>query len=312
MIVLLSGAAMFAAAPGITVTAVNDAGRPVAGIRVELQSKAGSGVPPAILTDDHGRAVLTDLRLEVYQVTITGAGYQTVTKEVDLSAGQSVSIDVTLTPALARKESIEVKETASPVEEGASPPASISGAAVKQLPSRPATVSDALPMTPGVAREPGGALVISASPEHRSALIVNSADVTDPGTGQFGLTVPIDSVQAIERISISLPGRIRALHGRTGFGRDPPRRREVEVGAERSAPRVPHPQLAPPGSEDRHPPVEFRRPGDRGQAVPFRGLRICGPQDRPSMSCLSRTTRSGSRASTHSASSIGFRPAAIS
>ncbi|HVY93345.1 MAG TPA: hypothetical protein VHA14_11370, partial [Bryobacteraceae bacterium] len=47
------------------------------------------------------------------------------------------------------------------------------------------------------AREPGGALVISASPEHRNAMIVNSADVTDPGTGQFGLTVPIDSVQAL-------------------------------------------------------------------------------------------------------------------
>ena len=40
-------------------------------------------------------------------------------------------------------------------------------------------------------------LVISASAEHRSALIVNSADVTDPATGQFGLTVPIDSVEAM-------------------------------------------------------------------------------------------------------------------
>ena len=28
-------------------------------------------------------------------------------------------------------------------------------------------------------------------------LIVNSADVTDPATGQFGLTVPIDSVEAV-------------------------------------------------------------------------------------------------------------------
>ena len=50
---------------------------------------------------------------------------------------------------------------------------------------------------PGVVREPGGALIISASAEHRSALIVNSADVTDPATGQFGLTVPIDSVEAL-------------------------------------------------------------------------------------------------------------------
>jgi hypothetical protein len=35
---------------------------------------------------------------------------------------------------------------------------------------------------PGVVRSPGGGLVISAAGEHPSALIVNSADVTDPAT----------------------------------------------------------------------------------------------------------------------------------
>jgi len=48
-----------------------------------------------------------------------------------------------------------------------------------------------------VVREPGGGLILSSSPENRSALIVNSADVTDPATGQFGLTVPIDSVEVL-------------------------------------------------------------------------------------------------------------------
>src|ERR1035438_9174887 len=70
-------------------------------------------------------------------------------------------------------------------------------ALAKEMPNRPATVADALPLVPGVVREPGGGLRISDSPENRSALIVNSADVTDPGTGQFGLTVPMDSVQTI-------------------------------------------------------------------------------------------------------------------
>ena len=52
-------------------------------------------------------------------------------------------------------------------------------------------------MVPGVIRKPDGGLEISGSPEHHSSLIVNSADVTDPATGQFGLTVPIDSVQSV-------------------------------------------------------------------------------------------------------------------
>src|SRR5271157_4526343 len=70
-------------------------------------------------------------------------------------------------------------------------------ATAEDLPSQPATVSDALPMIPGVVRSPGGGLMISAAAEHRSAMIVNSSDVTDPATGQFGLTVPIDSVETV-------------------------------------------------------------------------------------------------------------------
>ena len=46
-------------------------------------------------------------------------------------------------------------------------------------------------------REPGGGLILSSAPEHRAALIVNSADVTDPASGQFGSTIPIDSVEIL-------------------------------------------------------------------------------------------------------------------
>src|SRR5206468_9269238 len=93
--------------------------------------------------------------------------------------------------------SIDVKDAANPIEQGATLPATVSGRIARELPSRPATVADALPLIPGVVREPGGGLRISDSAEHRSALIVNSADVTDPATGQFGITVPMDSVQTM-------------------------------------------------------------------------------------------------------------------
>ena len=86
---------------------------------------------------------------------------------------------------------------ATPVDSGSSATVELPTDQVKELPSRPATVADALPMVPGVVRKPDGGLEISGSPEHRSSLIVNSADVTDPATGQFGLTVPIDSVQSV-------------------------------------------------------------------------------------------------------------------
>jgi hypothetical protein len=48
--------------------------------------------------------------------------------------------------------------------------------------------------------------------------VVNSADVTDPATGQFGLTVPIDSVQAIDFYQTPFLAEFGRFNGRAGFG----------------------------------------------------------------------------------------------
>ncbi len=59
------------------------------------------------------------------------------------------------------------------MEEGATTSNTLSAKTAKELPGRPATVSDALPMLPGVVRRPDGGLQISSAGEHRSAMIVN-------------------------------------------------------------------------------------------------------------------------------------------
>ncbi|MCU1232864.1 MAG: hypothetical protein JWP63_831 [Candidatus Solibacter sp.] len=174
---------------------VSDQGKlAVPGVRVQL--KSGDAAPVVTDTDVNGKATFHELKPGKYQVSIAQKGFEPVEREVDLAPGGLAALDVTLTPSL-EKTQIEVKGEASTVEQGSSPATTVTGQLAKELPNRPATVADALPLVPGVVREPGGALRISDSPENRSALIVNSADVTDPGTGQFGLTVPIDSVQTL-------------------------------------------------------------------------------------------------------------------
>ena len=107
----------------------------------------------------------------------------------------SSAIELTLVPTLARHEQIEVHDNVTPLEEGASPPSTVTPQLARELPQRPSTVTDVLPLVPGVLRATTGGLQISGAGEHRGALIVNSADVTDPATGQFGLTVPVDVVE---------------------------------------------------------------------------------------------------------------------
>jgi hypothetical protein len=65
------------------------------------------------------------------------------------------------------------------------------------LPNRPATVADALPLVPGVVRSADGQIIIDGGGEHKSAFVVNGTDVTEPATGRFGMTVPVDSVESL-------------------------------------------------------------------------------------------------------------------
>jgi hypothetical protein len=199
-VLLLWPAAAHAAAPpaelSIEVSVVDPANQPVPGVRVEL--KAGQATVSAAVTDRNGHARFTELKPAHYEIAAAKDGFETTQKsDLDLSQSVSASIELTLVPALARRDSVEVKGTAAPVDEGGSAPSDLHVHTVKELPGRPETVTDALPLLPGVVRDQNGGLLLSAAGEHRSALIVNSADVTDPATGQFGLTVPIDSVETL-------------------------------------------------------------------------------------------------------------------
>jgi hypothetical protein len=181
--------------PVIDVTVLDQTSQAVPGARVQLM--VGQRVVASAGTDEKGRARFTQLAPARYAILVAKEGFEPAQKAgLDLAPDGSLSIGLTLLPRTQR-ESIDVRDTAAAVEVGASAPSQLAGQAAKELPNRPATVADALPMLPGVVREPGGGLMISASGEQRSAMIVNSADVTDPATGQFGLTIPIDSVETL-------------------------------------------------------------------------------------------------------------------
>jgi len=113
-----------------------------------------------------------------------------------------VDAEFTMSPIAPSKQSITVEDKTDP---STATPISTTGAQMKELSGKPATVRDALPVIPGVARTVEGGLTISDQPEHRSTLLVNSLDATDPVTGRFGATVPIDSVPR------STSTRIRSL-----------------------------------------------------------------------------------------------------
>jgi len=145
-------------------------------------------------TDLHGDAIL---RVEVpgpHMVEASHPGFQTMRQTVDAAPERAVHVEMLL-PA-ARIESVTV-EGASPAAPESATGAPLSAEQIKAMPLDAPTIKDALPLVPGIVRTPEGRLSISGSPEYRSTLMVNALDTTDPATGQFGATVPIDSVATL-------------------------------------------------------------------------------------------------------------------
>jgi hypothetical protein len=191
--VCLSGGIVAMADSLLKVSVQDQSNRPAAAVGVQVTR--GADVVASSETDETGAVAFSQLAPGHYSLTATKQGFEPVRSEFDIGESGASTIELTLVPGLARHEQIEVHDIVTPLEQGASIPSSVAPQLARDLPQRPATVTDVLPLIPGVLRSTTGGLQISGAGEHRGALIVNSADVTDPATGQFGLTVPVDVVE---------------------------------------------------------------------------------------------------------------------
>jgi hypothetical protein len=185
------------AQPAVRVTAKDESGNPVAAARVEI-TRQGTLVQTAT-TNEKGEAEFANLIAGTFDITISKDEFEALTQsDIVVKTGSPVAVEFVLPKKVALNESVNVQASSTnTIEQAASVSSELQRATVKELPNKPATVADTLPLLPGVVRSPQGEIKISGSSENKSALVVNSADVTDPATGQFGVTVPVDSVETI-------------------------------------------------------------------------------------------------------------------
>jgi hypothetical protein len=182
----------------IRVIAQEETGAPIAAAVVVI--KQGEKLVATLSTDEKGEVISASLPVGAYEVSVTKDGFQPRTQTgVNLAADAAVEIKFTLVAKIEVSDKVEItaNSNAGLPEQTSSTGAEIKGAEIRFLPLPATTVADTLPLIPGVFRTFQGEIKINGSSENRSAFIVNSADVTDPATGQFGMTVPVDSVQTI-------------------------------------------------------------------------------------------------------------------
>ncbi|HKV39539.1 MAG TPA: carboxypeptidase regulatory-like domain-containing protein, partial [Blastocatellia bacterium] len=199
-VLFLSIPGAFAQSPSTSLLIVTrDASdKPVVGAVVDVK-RNGTSVTSGV-TNEKGEAHFTDLPPGNYQVVISKDGFQEDTEDnVQLTGTRPEQVLIGLSPKVHIDEAVNVHaQPDQAVDPGATPLGNqLQPSTLNATPTKPATVSDALPLVPGVVRTPEGQLKISGSDENRSALIVNAVDATDPATGQFGVTVPVDSVETV-------------------------------------------------------------------------------------------------------------------
>jgi hypothetical protein len=182
----------------INLSVIDEKNQPVPDATVEIRSTGGS--ISTSTTSPTGRVTLVVNGAASYSLRIQKKGYLPTETTLEVAESNSAQdVDVVLSEAALSQQSVEVKgEASSPVTETAGSPATLPTAQAKNSAIRPATLADALPLIPGIVRAKDGSVRIAGLGEDHSALLVNSVDVTDPATGSFGLSVPIDSVQTVE------------------------------------------------------------------------------------------------------------------
>src|SRR3974390_3315713 len=129
----------------LAVVVLDESKLPVPDARAEI--KSGDKVIAAASTNDTGHA---EFRCEPgrYSISASKEGFETaVVHEFECKEGVEAPMELTLKPA-ASKQSVEVHDTVSATEVSSVPMATLERETAKELPSRPATVSDALPMIP--------------------------------------------------------------------------------------------------------------------------------------------------------------------
>ena len=167
---------------------------PIYEARVRVSNDTGE--LPAQSTPASGLAEFQNVPCGSWNVRVAKEGFEDSTITIELAGDPSTEATVTMHPQMNRS-SVDVTDTPPPVEQSSSQNYEVRPMEVKTLPSNPTTVTEVLPLVPGVVRSPDGELKLDGSGEQRSSLVVNQSDVTDPATGKFGHSVPVDSIETV-------------------------------------------------------------------------------------------------------------------
>ncbi len=123
--------------------------------------------------------------LSTTQATIVSAGVVS-----ELALEMKVQAVMESTTVTANTDQVDTKESLGSTTIGQS--------TVEHMPNRNERFEDLLPLVPGVVRGPNGLINMKGARPSENGSLLNSADVTDPATGESAMSIPIDLVSSVQ------------------------------------------------------------------------------------------------------------------
>jgi Carboxypeptidase regulatory-like domain/TonB-dependent Receptor Plug Domain/TonB dependent receptor len=156
----------------------------------------------ATVSSDLGTYSFVDLFAGHYEITVTLAGFEPITKDVTIEKNAAIKADFQLAPKK-QSETITVNAEDTGVNltssNGGTP--TLTQNTLKSLVELNQDFQDALPLLPGVVRGLDGQIRIKGGRTNQTNTLVNSASVTDAFTGQPALSLPAVAIHSVQVLS---------------------------------------------------------------------------------------------------------------
>ena len=164
-----------------------------------LTSRLLSGEGLTTQTDYKGKFEFLGLQPGEYTLLCAASGYEPLKRVLEITDTPPPEIQMVLPREVTLHQTVEVREQTGTVstEQGA-PSAKLGGTQIANLPLTEQKFKAALPYLPGVIRTPDGRINIKGVPDSQGQLLVNSAEATDPVTGNLAIDVPIVAIDSLQ------------------------------------------------------------------------------------------------------------------
>lgn len=180
------------------------------GAQVTLVSKADPAVRFSGESDETGAYSFAEVPVGIYTLSATLESYQEARQEAAVESGARVEVILTLTLRPVEAEITVEGRTEGLQTEFTTSQADIESSTLLNAPLVSERFLESLPLVPGVVRGPDGLMKIKGAPSTQSGWLVNSANVTDPVTGEQAISLPIDVIEEVE----VLPNPFAAEYGK--------------------------------------------------------------------------------------------------